>query len=399
MRVLLACSPLSGLSGAEVAELARTAWLTQRPADRITAYPVSDGVSVPFVGSGLPEALLKEPTEYPLGRGDSRRFAFRAGDTVVLDYSQFLDDAPATGALQSSTAVGEDLLWARANGAKRIVVALPAPGYCTDMGLGMLASLADARLPSGWTATDPVPFALTPVLERASQVLSDVDLVVLASGEQRLLGFSGVARTWAYRGMDPERAQEFSRGMGAVAQDVAEAAAARANTRPLLPLHGEQKTDRPERGPFSGAGSGVGFILDFLGGRLMPVGRATVSERLREEARHTDLFVYVCAAIGESIPSGLQAAIELASAAAVPIVVIYDSGSLRRGELPRLGLDGAYELRPEEAWQGVDRQRECAESEDDVAAAGTRAKLPGDEVQERLLSVTGRVARTWGWDA
>ena len=64
----------------------------------------------------------------------------------------------------------------------------------------------------------------------------------------------------------------------------------------------------------------------------------------------------------------------------VPVVVVYDSGALRKGELPSLGLNGAYELRPDFAF-------EPPEAIDEFG-----------RLQPILFDMMTRVARTWGWD-
>ena len=71
----------------------------------------------------------------------------------------------------------------------------------------------------------------------------------------------------------------------------------------------------------------------------------------------------------------------VAIVAGVPVVVVYDSGGIRKGELPGLGLNGAYEIRPDRSYELPE------ESAQDVA------EIPG-----RLADLMGRVATTWGWD-
>ena len=65
----------------------------------------------------------------------------------------------------------------------------------------------------------------------------------------------------------------------------------------------------------------------------------------------------------------------------IPVVVVYDSGGIRKGELPGLRLNGAYEIRPDRSYEIPE------ENTQDVA-----------DIPRRLAALMGRVATTWGWD-
>ena len=82
----------------------------------------------------------------------------------------------------------------------------------------------------------------------------------------------------------------------------------------------------------------------------------------------------------DELPGGAAGAIRRAQEAGLPVVLVYDCGSLRRGELAGLGLNGAYEMRPERSF--------LDEPETPESAAAVR---------DRLGEAIRTVARTWGW--
>lgn len=384
MKVVLAGSALAGIRPRETTAIAERSWTARRPSDSVTALPVSDGISMPLVGSGIDDALSAPACDsIERGKPDVRRFALVAGDRFIFDYTTLYSGIPDTSVAipaepmpelptanssvscenprSSSAMIGEDLAWAAKQGARDVVVVLPVPCSITDGGQGLIGALSNNR--SG---------DLEEEIRIARQQLSDMRLTVLAPREQRLLGLSGVARQWMNGGMEPGTAQTYERQLG---QWVSELHSIEPPNRASL-----MKAQASSRGIYAGVGSGVAYVLQILGAGVFPVGDATVLARLAEPIKDADLVVYICGDIDENLPSGLLSAISLAQGEGVPVVVVYDSGGLRKGELPNLGLNGAYELRPDRSFN----------DEPNKADVGT--------LENVLANMVARVARTWGWD-
>ncbi|MGO1943262.1 MAG: hypothetical protein ACTH1Z_02550 [Ancrocorticia sp.] len=364
MRVALAVSPLPGLRVGEAHAIVRQAWLTERP-DTIASRPVTDAIGMPFVGSGA-EDVLAGANPQPVERGEAgeRHFAYwsdpgsQAGASVLLDYTHILNGIPQEGAIRSSRLVGDDLVWAASRGAERVRVVLPVPGSVSDLGTGLLEPLAGAG-------------PIADQLQGARHRLGNMRVEVVVPGEQQLLGLAGVARSWIAHGLGAEQAQRFENAFSEIVAQIPE----RTGGLTIVGAGGGF-----ERNIYAGCGGGIAYILALLGGQIVTAGHLCV-DPMGEEIEHSDLFVYVCGHIGEDLPSGLLAGSRIAAESGVPVVVIYDSGAIRKGELARLGLNGAYEIRPE---------RSFSESE---ATTEELADLP-----RRLEEIVGRVARTWGWN-
>ena len=375
MRVILAASALPGLRATQTREVARNAWLSVRPEDHVEAYAVSDGVPQQFVGAGIDEVLLPGAEQIERGGPGERRFAYREGATVVLDYTEVLAGVPGAGYL-TSRIVGEDLRWAAQSvGLSQVYLALPAAGCVADGGLAFLEAVAsDEPKSSAWgfrqkerpeVSADNIEQWLIRGRERTRHLA----ITVLAPAEQRMVGLSGVARSWMQAGLSPEAAQLLERSMGEIASALDEAIGA-VGSPDLLGA-------RPSsRDVYSGVGA-MGLALAGIGARIFPTGDVTARPFIAQSITEADLVVYVCAAIGEDLPSGLVATIAEATRVGCAVVVVYETGSLRKGELPNLGIHGAYELRP-----GFDLAASPPETTD---ISGT------------LSNMMTRVARTWGW--
>lgn len=319
-----------------------------------------------------------------------------------------LFDGVLTG--KSSAFLGEDIVWAVRHGLKDITVVLPSSGWVSDLGRGAFLELALARFSScdeGKVTTSGAQerttkertakeyavndeglaregnelkeerrglenLPLVELLQRARSFLSGVHITVLTGGEQRLLGLSGVARSWVKRGMKGEYAQNLEKALGREASQIVSAVALLDDSSLLsAPLNA--------RGIYAGAGGGLGFALEALGARIFPL-RQAVKLSLNGWAEKADLAVCVTGHVGEELPESVHAAVEMVQKAGIPLVLMYDSGGIRRGELARIGLDGAYELRSGRAF---DLSIETPET---VA-----------ELSERLEHVVASVSHTWGW--
>ena len=393
MRIALAASPLPGLRASAVCDVAREAWLSERPWDSLRCRPASDGVASAYSESGVYELLgLDELVERG---GPLRRFAGVSERKVALDWIESLP-GPFCG---DSAALGEDIAWALGRGVDEIVVALGVPGGIGDLGVGMIRAIAQTRRGAGpesgsrraggsrqadgaaglaKTAERPDVAEAADVVGLAGLVadaraaLGTVCLSVVVGGRQRLMGMSGLARAWMREGLDGRRAQDAERRVGEAADRLVRAT----NATPGKDLAGRRLSTR---GPHSGAGGGLALGLEALGGRIVPVGDV-VHSSLEGWAEGADLCVYVCGQVGEELPGGAAGAIRRAQEAGLPVVLVYDCGALRRGELAGLGLNGAYEMRPERSFLDEPETPESA------AAVGDRL---GDAIRA--------VARTWGW--
>ena len=393
MRIALAASPLPGLRASAVCHVAREAWQSERPRDSLRCRPTSDGVASAYSESGVYELLgLDELVERG---GPLRRFAGVSQRKIAFDWIESLP-GPFSG---NSTALGEDIEWALGRGADEIVVALGVPGGIGDLGVGMIGAIAQARRGAGQedgsrragesrraggaaglgkTSEKPDVAEAADVADLAGLVadaraaLGTVCLSVVVGGRQRLMGMSGLARAWMREGLDGRRAQEAERSIGEAADRLVRAA----NATPGKDLAGRRLSTR---GPHSGAGGGLALGLEAVGGRIVPVGDV-VHSSLEGWAEGADLCVYVCGRVGDELPGGAAGAIRRAQEAGLPVVLVYDCGSLRRGELAGLGLNGAYEMRPERSF--------LDEPETPESAAAVR---------DRLGEAIRTVARTWGW--
>ena len=386
MRIALAASPLPGLRASAVCDVAREAWQSERPRDSLRCRPTSDGVASAYSESGVYELLgLDELVERG---GPLRRFAGVSQRKIAFDWIESLP-GPFGG---NSTALGEDIEWALGRGVDEIVVALGVPGGIGDLGVGMIGAIAQARRGAGQedgsrraggaaglgkTSEKPDVVEAADVADLAGLVadaraaVGTVCLSVVVGGRQRLMGMSGLARAWMREGLDGRRAQDAERRIGEAADRLVRAA----NATPGKDLAGRRLSTR---GPHSGAGGGLALGLEAVGGRIVPVGDV-VHSSLEGWAEGADLCVYVCGRVGDELPGGAAGAIRRAQEAGLPVVLVYDCGSLRRGELAGLGLNGAYEMRPERSF--------LDEPETPESAAAVR---------DRLGEAIRTVARTWG---
>ena len=382
MRIALTCAPLPGLRAQESLAIARDAWLARRPQDEIDGFPVSDGIAMPFAGSGADEVLVGAgATHVELGGPGERHFAHVDGASVLCDYTEVFDGSPGPGRPASSRLIGEDLAWAATGGYTSVIIVLPVPGSLTDMGHGLLKALVGSPVldsPSAPGATSAqTPKSLASLLARAREAVASLHITVVVAREQPLLGLSGLARSWMVEGLDAVLAQEYERRFADTVAELSEAARA----LPSRSLLASASQPDPARNIYAGAGAGTAFVIGLLGATIYPIGQLSVDNHVSRAIANADLLVCITGRIGEYLPSSLLAGTEVAQNAGVPVVVVYDSGGIRKGELPGLGLNGAYEIRPDHSYEVPE------ESAQEMA-----------EIPRHLADLMGRVATTWGWD-
>ncbi|KTF04892.1 MULTISPECIES: hypothetical protein [Trueperella] len=361
MHVTLVCSALPGMGPRAVCERASAAWREVRPYDDVLALLTSEGAAVAHAGTGLDDVVQSRHLSaraVEVGAGAERRVHWVWDGGAMIDLA---DSFSWNGRPEGSTAfLGADLLALRDAGARRIHVHLPDLMSPTDLGRGVLGELAGESLGDD---------GLGAALEAARAALRDMALTVTYPSDLPLLGVNGMARAWATRGFDGYRAQDFEREAGAWIHELGQAAGA--STRRSL-----VGADIDPRAGYAGPGGGLGLMLQLLGASTSLVGDHLVAGHIPE----TDLIVYVLGTIGVDLPSGLHAAARSGEEQGVPVVVLSDAAGMRKGELPRLGLHGAYEMRPERFV-------------DDADTLADLSRLP------QLVTTSMRtIASTWGWD-
>lgn len=388
MKVLVAASPFATLSARQVCDIAAQAWASARPEDSLVVRPVSDGRPNDRGLSGLHEVIggvevTPSEVDYSLCDEDSASLArAREGTHIWRSDSSALIDCTAIARLRagkgpqvsamSSDFLGAELLWAKHEGLSEVVIALPALSDIGDLGRGMLRVLSDAEEENNSTF-------LTYAVASAREKLGAMRLVVLAADAQRLTGFSGVARAYMRYGLDPQDAQNLDASIGEYADFLVEAYEKSLGSSLFLTAN---ESPSP-RGEYAGAGSGLAFAIQCLGGALYSVGDLTVRSRLSTQMKEAELIVYISGAIEADLPSGLLAALDIADNDP-PVVLVYDYGAIAKGELANLGLSGAYELRPHLSFLEGTSPSNLDES-------------AGQEIGETLSRRIMSLARTWGW--
>lgn len=392
MHVLIAASPCATLSARRACECAQQAWASVRPDDSLVVRPVSDGRPNDEGLSGVHEVIggvevAPSVIDYSmcveespvLERARETVHIWRSDSSVLIDctaIARLNGGVPAQSATLSSDFLGAELVWAQREGLSEAIIALPALSDINDMGRGMLSVLSGIPVPAA--AAHESDF-LSRAVVTAREKLGAMRLIVLAADAQRLTGFSGIARTHMRYGLDPRAAQDLDAHIGEYADTLVEAYEKTLGRRRFLTA-----SDSPSpRGEYAGAGGGLAFAVQCLGGALYSVGDLTVRSRLSAQIKEADLLIYISGAIEADLPSGLLAALDIAEADP-PVVLVYDYGAIAKGELANLGLSGAYELRPHLSFLGG-------------TSSSNSDKSAGHDVGELLGQRIAAVARTWGW--
>lgn len=370
MKVSLVCSALPGMGPRAVLERAVSGWLGARGGDDVAGLATSEGETTAHVGTGLDDVVrLRHPDATATSPDDDapRRIHWTWQGGALIDLADAMTWAGEGDPIGSTAFLASDLRELRATGARSVHVHVPRLMNRSDLGLGLLGALAGEPID-----VREEPRDLTEQLAKAQRAVSDMAITLTYPADMPLLGVDGMARMWDQAGMDGQVAQDFERHIGGWVHELDRAGAA-STRRSLL---GGVNVD-PRVGS-SGTGGGLGMMIGLLGGARHLIGDYLVGSALPSDA---DLIVYVCSAIGVDLPSGLHAATRHGEELGVPVVLLTDSAGMRKGELPRLGLHGSYELRPERAF-GV--------GVEDMDAIST---IPG-----RLDDAIARIATTWGWD-
>ena len=385
MRVVVAPDCFTGtLTARQAAAAMVEGWTSFAPDDELDVVPMSDG------GPGFVDSLAGSLAGQVLSVTVTGPHRGPAPATVLLVdaardpsglRSAYLESAQACGshlvpvadrdtATASSTGVGELLLAAVEEGARRVVVGLGG-SVTVDGGAGLLGVLGVA---ADGVATGGGPRGLAGIdvdglhgLAAARERLADVELVAASDVDVPLLGRHGAVHGFARRkGATPEQLPGLEAAMTAWASAVVAAAA---------------RSGAPDPGrlvalPGAGAAGGVGFALLALGARRVPGVQAVADAvGLPGRLRGADLVLtgegsFDWQSLRGKVIAGVA---HLAGTHAVPVVVVAGQVAVGRRELAVAGVEAAYAV---------------ASTEPEVAAS---MAAPGRALSAR----TARVARTW----
>ncbi|MGB5951042.1 MAG: glycerate kinase [Ornithinimicrobium sp.] len=314
-------------------------WAEQAPHDDVETYLVCDG------RAGFTDALgaIAERTEpvliaAPTGEQLPAQIVL-AGGTAYVEVAEVVGahrdlTGVAPSIADSSAAVGELMLAARATGADRIVVGVGNDVSCHDGGAGLLAALG--------AGTD---------LAGLPQVIcewSTVTLVLATASLGALTGFNGAsASLQSERGVDAATAQAYEARIGAFVDSVDAVLRTSADDRLDL-LTGAPV--RRERTPGAGVGGGIGYALQLLGASTIPGAAFVLSELSVTDRLPGALIVLVTGRYDwHSVAGGVVAAAAAAALeVAAPAVLLADEVMVGRREGMSLGIGSTYARRPGE---------------------------------------------------
>jgi glycerate kinase len=383
VHVLIAPEDFPGrLTSAQVATAVAEGWRRTAPGDEVEPLPLSAG------GPGFVEAVAATlggsshavVTTDPLGRdvpGSVLLVPTEAGPAAYVESAQacglhLLAPDERDPRRTTSYGVGALLEAALDLGATRVVVGVGGAGT-NDAGAGLLSALGVGtreRLGSGGLALADVTAADLAGLESARARFRGVELFAATDAAAPLLGLKGSSAVLAPgMGATDTDAQQLEYSLGHFASVVA-------RTHPPATdlLSGEPI--RPERAPGAGAGGGLGYALELLGGRCRP-GIATVLDLLGFDQRvaGADLVVtftptYDWESLQDTVVDDVATRVQ---AHGVPTILLTGHSVVSRREAMNAGLNGVYPV---------------AERRDDL---GTFEADPAGS----LAALAARVARTW----
>jgi len=367
MDVLIAPDTFGGtLTAVEAAEAMATGWRRSCPGDTLRLLPLSDGGPgfVPVVAATLGGRLVPVVASGPLGEPVP-------AEILAVGFDAYVESAMANGLhlvprerrdpfVTSTAGVGDLLLAALAEGAKRLVIGLGGSST-NDGGAGMLERLGAVVRRGSDGSVESVDLA--PV----RSLLAGIDVVVATDVDVPLLGPRGATRGFATQKFaDPERVLELD--LVALEDRLASWAAA----------VGRGPDGRDAAVALgSGAAGGLGYALLAVGAARVP-GIATVEGivGLRGHAAAADVVVtgegsFDWQSLRGKVVSGVAAA---AQEAGRPVVVIAGRVEVGRRELTAMGVSAAFSV-----------VEHCGSLEASLAAPA-----------ERLADLAERVAATWG---
>jgi glycerate kinase len=367
VRVIIAPDSFGGtLSAAAAARAIADGWTRRAPADDLSCCALSDGGPgfVDAIAASLDLEVAQVSVVGPMGEEVEASYAV-SGDTAYLEAAQacglqLVPEGERNPEHTSSFGLGELMLAARDDGARKMVIGLGGTGT-NDAGAGMLAALgatADGPLDSGGR---PLRRLTEVNLRPALAAMRGVEIVAASDVDIPLLGVRG-----ATKGFGPQK--------GASEEQVSLLEGALQNFAELCGP--DERGKRPALAAGAGAAGGIGFALGHLGATRAP-GIATVMEivgfaRLLAAA---DVVItgegrFDWQSLRGKVVSGVAA---VALDHALPCVVIAGQVAIGRREYSAIGVAAAYSV---------------------AEVAGSIAASMADPAG--TLADTGeRVARTW----
>ena len=369
MRVVLAPDGFTGtLTSNEAAAALAAGWASAAPGDELRLVPLSDGGPglVDVLAASLPDARrLDVAVQDPLARTVTAQLLL-AGTTAYVESAQacglhLLAADERDPALTTSYGVGQLVTAALDAGATRVVVGLGGSGM-NDGGAGMLAALGVVAVDGEGEPVPPGCAALAGaagLTGRPDPRLTGVELVAASDVDAPLLGPYGATRVFAPQKGAAEAdlpaleralahwADLLEAGLGVHVRHLPGAGAAGGLGAGLLALGGRRE-------------SGVELVARIVGldGHLDGAGLAVTGEGSFDATSLTGKVV-----------SGVAG---VASARAVPCVVLAGRVAVGRREAAARGVEDAYAL------------------VDEVGLEAAMADPAGS-----LRALAARVARSW----
>jgi glycerate kinase len=367
MRIVIAPDDFTGtLSARQAATAMAEGWRLSFPNDEIELTPLSDGgpgfVEGVSTALGLPMQTLA--VTGPLGHPVAAKFLVN-GECAYIESAQacglaFVEQSMRDPRRTTSFGVGELIREVIAQGARQIVVGLGGTGT-NDAGAGMLAALG-ATATHGSLTSGGAELAKVSGLDisRAQELLADIELILASDVDNPLLGLRGATSM-------------FARQKGADDQAVMQLEGALTHFSALAPrISGKNAA----LALGAGAGGGLGFGLLLLRAKRVS-GLQALAELIGLAPRFhdADLILTGEGCIDDQTLHGkvVMGVAQLAANAAKPCVAIGGQVRLGKRELASAGIDAAYDM---------------------SELVGTEAST--NSAYESLVSVSARVAKTWG---
>ena len=418
MQITAICNPLTGIKSADVAQIFQDQWLQTRAEqkedtrrDHVCTIQSTHGRMTGDSGTGLASVLFTE-------------IGWTPEECMLLDFAQTASWNGEGVPVASSYPLGVQLRQALSEQPQQLWMHLPRFSQCSDLGLGLLAAFIPESIPKqedfctddfnyqtlaefssvvAKIRLEHVAAALRSALTRLRQLTQDLSVTVTYSEEQPLLGFSGIAKSWTNYGVSAQSAQRAEALFGEISAWFEKVFAS------------QMLLGSPKQMSFAGTGGGLGLLFNSLGFQVRDLALQLAENevfwgKLRTAVSCSDAVFYLCEPFGAQIPQSFINVSALAAEFAVPLVLMSESSGIRRGDLPRLGLAGNYDLNPE-----IYLGESCFAASSDARSAGELTTVHAQTIQaaqanisaqsdstqlhlpQLLREMTARCARTWGW--
>ncbi len=383
MHIFTLATPLAELDTQKVMEISRSAWVSQRPTDTYCALPFVAGTQLGVQIGSLQQVYAHLVKDLNLAQADSTRLKILWSHESLTLYALpdathgFLDLSVYAGntklELAGSTAfLGDAILAAITAGLTTLHIHCPQFLQPTDLGIGMLGAISGRELEFRRfsTATN-----LTDIASSIRKKIHNLHIIFTYDYPLPLLGLQGMAHAWSVRGYDMQKGQELEY----LVSSWTRALDKEFSSSLLL-------NSSPHKTSFAGVGGGLGYLFSLLGCGIWVLDDYLLSDfaygnRIQVEINRADLVLYITGNIRQDLPLGLNAITQRCEEAALPCVLLSNSAGFRRGDLPRYGLSGSYELRSDMAYL----------PDKDV----TTTPFTGTEAL--LTQRIQQLANTWGW--